>query len=943
MKKLFSFIVALSLLLMGCEGFNLDQNGNANGDGGASTIFSPADLAKLDGVSAEGATVSLPFTPAYDWMANSQSDWIEVSPKSGVANQQVSLKVEIKKNETTEVRNGVVNVLLNDGANNTIKITVKQNAASSGDDDDEIVLELVDGTEYPLSGIEQELYIKVSTNTTYDIEMPSGATWLSKAEDSRAIRVDVLKFLVSKNDSGSERSAKVRLVDEANGKLVSFTVTQAKYESGEEEKEDPKISAICDVTEVASSGGSVEVDVYSNAAWSASCAAQGVTLSPNSGEGDGVVRVSIPSTTAARDIVIEFTATLNGKSATDVVTIKQQAPNPGGDDDEIVLELVDGTEYALSGIEQELYIKVSTNTTYDIEMPSGATWLSKAEDSRAIRVDVLKFLVSKNDSGSERSAKVRLVDEANGKLVSFTVTQAKYESGEEEKEDPKISAICDVTEVASSGGSVEVDVYSNAAWSASCAAQGVTLSPNSGEGDGVVRVSIPSTTAARDIVIEFTANLNGKSATNVVTIKQKAPETPTPDPNDPTPGEHQEYLMQTGKRFLSYFNPEDTRALATTITDLANNGGFDFRLAGDTRAASTKSGKNLLAEVLKSVSGVANFSPESAALLSTELIFPEDGESYNLDDYKGKQYRFNYRYGYWEESSLGDENKMVAKWDNTIVTLTWIEGTASWEGYISVDYMAKVKNIPSKLDLEITVDGVKELTTSVEVKIPTNYEIETKTAIWLKGGYTFSVVADADRRSVNASVVVAKGDEKLASGGGEVAINDMTDSKNWWTEYTEEWYDGYKWCTATYVDFNFDYPYEQVKTGQGYATILDVSLEAAGNFRTIIDDSENIESTYTLEGSKQLCNLINNNASAVLYYSNDKKKMADVKAEPMPYEYWRWENGSQQLVTEYEAMPVLIFTDGTKFAVDNYFTETAFGSLIESAESLWDRYYELVE
>ena len=621
-----------------------------------------------------------------------------------------------------------------------------------------------------------------------------------------------------------------------------------------------------------------------------------------------------------------------------------QNGNANGDgDDKIVLELVDGSEYPLLGIAQELYIEVSTNTTYDIVMPSEATWLSKAEDSRAIRVDVLTFLVSKNDSGSERSATVQLVNKADGKSVSFTVTQAKYESGDEEKEEPQISAKCDVTEVSSSGGSVDVAVYSNAAWSASCVAQGVTLSSNSGEGYRVVRVSIPSTTAARDIVIEFTATLNGKSATKVVTIKQKAPGAPTPDPNDPTPGEHQEYLVQTGKRFLSYFNPEDTRALATTITDLANNGGFDFRLAGDTRAASTKSGKNLLAEVLKSVSGVANFSPESAALLSTELIFPEDDESYNLDDYKGKQYRFNYRYGYWEESSLGDVNKMVAKWDNTIVTLTWVEGSASWEGYVSVDYMAKVKNIPSKLDLEITVDGVKELTTSVEVKIPTNYEIETKTAIWLKGGYTFSVVAKADRRSVNASVVVAKGGEKLASGGGEVAINDMTDSKNWWTEYTEEWYDGYMWCTATYVDFNFDYPYEQVKTGQGYATILDVSLEAAGNFRTIIDDSENLEATYTLEGSKQLCNLINNNASAVLYYSNDKKKMADVKAEPMPYEYWRWENGSQQLVTEYEAMPVLIFTDGKKFAVDKYFTETAFGSLIESAESLWDRYYELVE
>ena len=48
-------------------------------------------------------------------------------------------------------------------------------------------------------------------------------------------------------------------------------------------------------------------------------------------------------------------------------------------------------------------------------------------------------------------------------------------------------------------------------------------------------------------------------------------------------------------------------------------------------------------------------------------------------------------------------------------------------------------------------------------------------------------------------------------------------------------------------------------------------------------------------------------------------------------------------MTEYNPSPVLIFKDGSKFAVDEFFTEVAFGDLIDAAESLFDQYVDLVE
>lgn len=832
MKRFLSFITALSLLLMGCEGLGLDQNqsGGGSGGGSVSNYFSAEDLAKLDGVSWEGGTLSLPFTPNADWEAFSRTEWISVSPESGYANQQVTLNVTVDENNTGAVRTGKVYLDLN----GLIEIPVKQNAQSGeggNDDDEEIVLRLVDGSTYSINSFGGDLYVKVETNTKYDVEIATGSSWLSQVENSRtrAVRTDVLKFTAEMNDSGSERTAKVRLVDEENDKMVTFYVEQAVYQNGDEDKEEPKITVSSNFSELSASGGEVELAVYSNASWSASCSTSGVSISPRSGEGDDVVTVSIPETTSAREIRVEFTATLNGKSVNDSVTISQ------------------------NGVEPELSLLLN-----------------------------------------------------------------------------------DTSNIPATGGEFGISVTSNASWRATCATSGVSISPKSGNGNGSVTVTVPATTTSREIVVKFTANLNGKTVSQSVEVTQSGEE-------EPTPGELQDYLEKTGNEFLTYFNPEDSRALVTSITDLANNGGFDFELEESTRVANVKNANNPIKQLLTSVMGVARFSPKSAARLSTQLIFPEEGESYNLDDYKGKQYQFNNQTGLWRETSLGNVNKMVAKWDNTVATLTWTEGTSSWEGNVSLDYMAKVKNIPSKLNLEVKIGSTKHFTTTVDVKVPSNYEIDTNTVVWLKGEYGFTVVVKADRKGVDGSVVISKGSVKLASGGGKVAINDLTDSDNWWTEYTEQWFDGYQWHTETYTDFNWDYPVDQVKTGQGYATILDVTLEATGNLRSIIDEGNNIEDIYSRDGARLFCNHINSNASAALYYTSAKKKMADVKAEPMPYEYWTWENGYEQMKTEYEPMPVLIFTDGTKFAVDEYFTEASFGNLIDAAEELWDRYYNLVD
>jgi hypothetical protein len=322
---------------------------------------------------------------------------------------------------------------------------------------------------------------------------------------------------------------------------------------------------------------------------------------------------------------------------------------------------------------------------------------------------------------------------------------------------------------------------------------------------------------------------------------------------------------------------------------------------------------------------------------------PDDEGSYTLDDYKGKQYTFNDKTGKWTESSLGNVNKCIAKWGADVATISWEESSQSWEGFVNISDKAKVQNIPSKINFEIKVGNTTELTANVTISVPDNYTIDTNTKVWLKGGYSFVANAKADRKAVGGSVTISKNGTTIATGSGSVAINDLTDSKNWWTEYYCEG------CYEYHEDFNFDYPVDQVKTGVGEATILNIGLHAEGNLRKIIDDSKNIEDTESYDGATLLSNHINSNAAAVLYYLDDGLKIANVKAEPIAYEYWEYEcdpysgQYKEVLRTAYSPMPVLVFADGSKFAADKYFTENAFGDLIEAAEELYEAYASLVE
>ena len=824
MKKIFSFIAILSLLLTGCEGFDLGQTGKLE------DLFSLEDLEKLDGFKAEGGRVTLPFTPDYDWEASANRSWIQISPESGVAGEEARLKITLEENTSSKEREGTIFVELSNSI--SYKIPVRQKAGEGGGNEETPLVELVNGAYYEIDSNGGDIQFVISTNTEYEVYIPNSARAWLEYNGSRAMHNETLLFTAQKNEDNSSRQAKVTLYFGENGE-------------------------------------------------------------------------------------VEF-------------TIYQEAAQQGGGEEDVILELIDGTTYNVDPNGEDIDITVYSNVDYRVEIPADASWLHE-NMTRAAQVSFVSLYAEKNNTGAARSALVRLTYDSTS--VSFTVSQQPAQG--ETPVQATIAVSPRTITLGAEGGTQQITVTSNAAWGVVCTEPSVSIYPLSGNGNGSVTISVSPTTVARQFSIDFEASNDSSTAKASVAVSQSAGNVD----QGMTPSDHQLYLEQVGQRLLTYFNPEDSRTLAESIAELAEKGGFDFYLEEPTRSTNSTKNVKFAKKLAASVLGLTRFSPEAAVRLSTTLILPEEDGTYSLDDYKGKQYVFSFDSGKWTESVISNANEVVAIWGTSVATLTWVEGTGSWEGFIDYDNKAKVENIPSRINFDIRVDNRLELSSVVNIDVPNNYSIDTQTNVWLNGDYNFKVCANANNQGLGGSVIISKGGETLATGGGSVAIKDMTDSNNWWQKYYCEL------CEMYHTDINIDYPVDQVQTGNAYVTILDVALQAQGNMRAIIDEYKKIEeydSTYSQ--AALLSNTINANASALLYYTGNQEKIADVKAEAISYEDWYWDENTMTEIkkTYYDPMPVLVFTDGSKFAVDEYFTEVAFGNLIDAAEELMKQYEALV-
>jgi hypothetical protein len=108
---------------------------------------------------------------------------------------------------------------------------------------------------------------------------------------------------------------------------------------------------------------------------------------------------------------------------------------------------------------------------------------------------------------------------------------------------------------------------------------------------------------------------------------------------------------------------------------------------------------------------------------------------------------------------------------------------------------------------------------------------------------------------------------------------------------------------------------------------MELTLHAKGDFRGVIEEIEKIDAIDDEKKFyKKLCDLVNDKVKAVALYNDTNERVADVVMQVASDDGW---DG-----LEYYIEPILLFPDGSKYAFEDYFTEHAFGDLIDRIEEI---------
>ena len=390
-----------------------------------------------------------------------------------------------------------------------------------------------------------------------------------------------------------------------------------------------------------------------------------------------------------------------------------------------------------------------------------------------------------------------------------------------------------------------------------------------------------------------------------------------------TPDEHKQKLENIAIEFVDEFDTADLEALIGALSYFEDLFEVDDELVegpGDEYIDETT-----LALKSFSVAGLIN----AVTRASEQFIFDINDEDF---DFNGAVIDFTEES---EEPSFeydGNLGECVVKWEDSVATFSWGETKGQYT-YIDeeedVEYIVK---IPAYINLSLKISGVEHLNINVEPNITDNHTYAPKITIKLNGGYEIVCENIADNQKLSCAYSLSKNGKRLAGAVAAASIKDFTNPENWYYEYYDDYYNEYVTEIAPYIYFG-----KNVTNGSIQIDILTLTLTAAGDFTGMYDKIEELDSKYIWWDDEDnyyedqekayyndLCELINNTVEFIALYNDTNEKIADIKVQPRRSVY---NDGGYEDI-DYEIDLVLVFPDGSKHVMQDYFTADSFEDLM---------------
>ena len=446
-------------------------------------------------VESAGGTFSINFTATAAWTAsigNSRADsWISVSPASGEAGEK-SVTITVASNESTDERSASVFLTCGE-EQETIVVTQKQKDAL-----------ILSQQVYELPDVESVIELEVQANVSYETSI--SVDWIEPVT-SRSLTKETLTFRVAANESTEQRSGTITV---KSGELEE---TVNVYQAGK--AEEPVLLLSDEVLNVGAEGGTVDVQVQSNVAYTYRAEAEYDWIAEPASRAVSTHTIHLevqPNETydsrEARFIFTDETATL-----TDTLVVRQAAA--GG-------LIVSASRVDLAAEDTGFSLELQTNVDYTVSID--ADWLEQVT-SRGLKTETLTFSCGQNYSTASREAVIRLDSEIGEQEVKVVQAGRIEDVGDHDfmnVSPPSLSLASDAASfTVSVSTNVDYQVASNVDWitatvSGTTNASSVTFDVKANEG-----------ATAREGIITFTSS--DGSMVRTVTVTQAGKEIPQLD------------------------------------------------------------------------------------------------------------------------------------------------------------------------------------------------------------------------------------------------------------------------------------------------------------------------------------------------------------------------------------------------------------------------------
>lgn len=424
---------------------------------------------KTVSVNAEGGSVQVAFSATMDWTASTSADWISLSPSSGTAGDIV-MTVTVQKNSSTSPRSTVVTVSMPSIQVSDV-VTVSQEAAAAIPDPSFSLSahETVMGAE----GGSAQLTVK--TNQTWSAR--SSGNWITVTPEAGIAGEMSIILTVAANPALEPREGEITFTA---GPLTDvFKLTQYA-------RKPASVTLSSDAFIFPAEGGLNNLVISANVAWTAQSGDVWLKITPAEGIAGAVAAVVEASAYEGED-ARTGTITFSGGDASATLFVTQLAPVKT---DDPVLELSASTlSFPDSAGSNE--ISVIGNVSWNAVSDAGWLTVTPAQ-GQAGNVSVT-ITVTANTAASDRGGKVSFI---SGNLVRTLIVNQK---GKVSESAPTIDLSPVSLTFSTEGGTAEISLSADAAWSASADATWISVNPARAEaGTRAVKVTAARNESSND-------------------------------------------------------------------------------------------------------------------------------------------------------------------------------------------------------------------------------------------------------------------------------------------------------------------------------------------------------------------------------------------------------------------------------------------------------------